>query len=139
MRKLFFILGVLLVFSVYGQVPVPAKKSGKSKADNPTQAPEAMVRKTETFDILALVRVFKSWGYIDRTGNYAINLQFDNATSFSGGLACVKKMRDWGYIDTKGTYVINPQFERAENFSEGLARVVKFKNGDTLRNQEHLQ
>lgn len=37
----------------------------------------------------ALVRMGKDWGFIDKKGSYVINPQFDNAKSFSNGLARV--------------------------------------------------
>lgn len=64
-----------------------------------------------------------TYGYIDTTGRYVINPQFDEAGDFHKGLALVKFGGKWGYIDTKGCYVINPQFDDAEDFNEGLAAV----------------
>ena len=37
-------------------------------------------------------------GYIDKTGKFAIALQFDEAASFSEGLAAVKVGNKWGYV-----------------------------------------
>ena len=66
------------------------------------------------------------WGYIDKTGSYVINPQFDVAWDFAdNGLARVESDDKWGYIDTTGSYVINPQFDDAWSFAEnGLARVL---------------
>ena len=55
------------------------------------------------------------YGYINPEGKYIINPQFDDAGSFSGGLAAVK-MGKWGYIDKTGKVVINPQFDEALPF-----------------------
>ena len=65
------------------------------------------------------------WGYIDKTGSYVINPQFDVAWDFAdNGLARVESDDKWGYIDTTGSYVINPQFDDAWDFADnGLARV----------------
>jgi len=49
--------------------------------------------------------------------------QFEQADSFSEGLARVKIGDKWGYIDNKGKYVIQPQLDEAQPFSEGLALV----------------
>ena len=62
-------------------------------------------------------------GYIDKTGKIVINPQFDEAWTFSEGLAKVKIGNKLGYIDKTGKYVINPQFDKAEKFSNGLAKV----------------
>ena len=59
-------------------------------------------------------------GYIDKTGDYVIEPQFEAAYSFSqNGLAPVKDANShlWGYIDTTGAYVIEPQFWWAMDFS----------------------
>ena len=49
--------------------------------------------------------------------------RYDDALSFSEGLAAVKTDGQWGYIDTKGNTVIPEQFDIAFSFSEGLALV----------------
>lgn len=54
--------------------------------------------------------------------------QFDQADSFSGGLARVKIGNKWGYIDKKGKLVIQPQFDEAASFSEGLALVKNYQS-----------
>lgn len=66
------------------------------------------------------------WGYIDKTGKYVINPQFDVAGAFAeNGLACVESGEKRGYIDKTGSYVINPQFDYAGAFAEnGLAYVL---------------
>src|SRR5258705_7792584 len=52
-----------------------------------------------------------------------INPQFDEADSFSEGLAAIRAGAKYGYIDKQGTIVIKPQFDFAGLFSEGLAGV----------------
>ncbi len=54
--------------------------------------------------------------------------QFDQADSFSEGLARVKIGNKWGYIDKKGKLVIQPQFDEAASFSEGLALVKNYQS-----------
>ena len=81
------------------------------------------------------------WGYVDKSGDYVIKAQFDEAGPFSDGLAPVKVRRrvtamadaerknyeryghDWGYIDKTGQYVIEPRYKEAGPFSEGVAAV----------------
>ena len=76
---------------------------------------------------LFLAKSDGKYGYIDKTGTYVINPQFEDATHFSEGLAAVKirsgSTGKWGYIDKAGKIVINPQFDDAKDFSEGLAAV----------------
>ena len=68
------------------------------------------------------------WGYIDATGNYAIEPKFNLAYEFQeNGLALVNDLETkmWGYINTSGEYVIEPQFSDATQFDEnGYASVV---------------
>lgn len=69
------------------------------------------------------------WGYVDKTGKYIINPQFDDAFNFSEGLALFKSNNGkYGFIGEDGKYVINPIYKDATSFSEGLACVV-MENG----------
>ncbi|ADU31968.1 WG repeat-containing protein [Evansella cellulosilytica] len=70
-----------------------------------------------------VVRISDKFGYINRDGRYAINPQFDTATSFVDGLALVSKDGMYGFIDEDGNTVINFEFDYAEPFSDGLALV----------------
>lgn len=69
------------------------------------------------------------FGYIDAQGKVAIKPQFDDAKSFSEGLARVKIGRKWGFINQTGNLVILPQFQYQEankpslDFHEGMAAV----------------
>jgi hypothetical protein len=82
-------------------------------------------------------------GYIDKQGNPAIPVQFDECWEFSEGLAGVKVGEKWGFIDTTGKFVVEPRFQdesrqvkksftktpwtevvhTVESFSDGLALV----------------
>src|SRR5258706_6137309 len=57
----------------------------------------------------------------DQSARIVINPQFDEADSFSEGLAAIRVGAKYGYIDKQGTIVIKPQFDFAGLFSEGLA------------------
>ena len=65
------------------------------------------------------------YGYIDVHGNVTIQPEYEEADTFSEGLAAVKKNGKWGYIDKEGRKVIIPQFMTHGNrqFSEGLAAI----------------
>ena len=72
------------------------------------------------------------YGYVDRSGNEMIALQFEDATYFSDGyaLAIPSNFKLYGIIDKQGHFVHDPEFEEAEQFHEGLAKVcVKQKCG----------
>ena len=66
----------------------------------------------------------KQWGYVDKSGVFVIPAQFEEAKSFTEGLAAVKKNGKWGYINTKGETVIEAQFDNAQIFSEEVAAVA---------------
>lgn len=73
------------------------------------------------------------WGYIDETGEYAIEPQFRFADYFSDGLA---RVNDWdtglnGYIDGSGEYAIEPYYWIANRFINGYAVIEqKYYTGD---------
>lgn len=65
-----------------------------------------------------------SWGFVDKSGEQAINPQFEAVGDFHDGKCAVKnKDGKWGYIDKSGKIVINHQFDRAESFKNGKAIV----------------
>ncbi|WP_153720910.1 WG repeat-containing protein [Sporosarcina cascadiensis] len=63
------------------------------------------------------------------TGQYfyteTISPLYDDAKTFSEGLAAVGKNGKWGYINEAGETVIDFQYDRAHSFSEGKAIVEK--------------
>lgn len=76
-------------------------------------------------------------GYIDKTGTFVINPQFDEARPFSEGLAGVcwyqepvtkSPERRCGYIDSQGNLVIKPRFAYVRSFQNGLAVVQTPEN-----------
>ncbi len=58
------------------------------------------------------------WGYIDKAGEIAIELQFDFALVFSEGLAVVMVDGKWGYVDKTGKTVIQIMEKSAEKVQE---------------------
>ena len=64
------------------------------------------------------------YGFIDKQGNTVILCKYDDAWSFSEGLALVKLNGKWGFIDKQGHTVIPCKYDNADSFSEGLAPVV---------------
>lgn len=71
------------------------------------------------------------YGFIDKTGNFAIPAHFDSITvnqgpAFSEGFAIVgvgQTRTKYGYVDTAGNMAIPPQFDAAGPFHDGLAAV----------------
>ncbi|WP_030006323.1 WG repeat-containing protein, partial [Picosynechococcus sp. NKBG042902] len=62
-------------------------------------------------------------GFINRQGQFVIPPTFNNASSFSEGLAAVMINDKWGFINKQAQIVIPPTFDDAYSFSEGLAKV----------------
>lgn len=72
---------------------------------------------------LAPVKLGKRWGYIDSSGKFAINPQFDAVGVFSDGFAVIVLNGKVGYVDKSGKIAITPQYEDASKFSDGLAPI----------------
>ena len=68
------------------------------------------------------------FGYIDPSGNVAIEFQYSEARSFSEGLAAIKISDSWGFIDNNNNTVISPRFIEAGNFGDGLVPVRQNTN-----------
>ena len=64
---------------------------------------------------------FKS--FIDKNGVEVIPLKYEDAYSFSDGLANVKFNGKWGFIDKGGRVVIPFKYDVAQGFSLGCAKV----------------
>lgn len=64
------------------------------------------------------------WGYIDKSGTFVVNPQFDQAYPFLDGLARVVNDGQTGYITPDGQYAILPQYKDGTDFVEGKAFVV---------------
>jgi hypothetical protein len=92
-------------------------------------------RFTDNYQIVPLDQTFK-YGFIDETGKFVVNPQYENVNQFSEGFAAVcvgqgcywgtqykDKEHKWGYIDREGKIAITPQFDKASGFKGGLAAV----------------
>ena len=62
-------------------------------------------------------------GFINRSGTFVIQPEFESARDFQEDLAAVRIGGKWGFINTTGSIAIPPQFEEAQSFQEGLAGV----------------
>ena len=73
-------------------------------------------------------------GFIDISGEFVIQPQFDEVEGFSSGYALVQRDGSYGYIDRSGAYVyIAEDGEWLSSFSHGYA-VVKFPNSVRIFN-----
>ncbi len=68
----------------------------------------------------------RKWGFIDRSGGFAVAAEYDSVGEFREGLAPVLTGKKWGYID-RSHLVIPLEFDEARVFSNGLAAVRKGK------------
>lgn len=74
-------------------------------------------------------------GFVDKSGELVISMQYDYVCNFSEGLAAVgKKDGKFGYIDTKGNTVIPMEFDLAGDFHDGFAIVYNGNYGFINKN-----
>ncbi|MGE5328206.1 MAG: WG repeat-containing protein [Deltaproteobacteria bacterium] len=91
---------------------------------NKPNTSEGSVNKTEKYIYPAYNRVQNEykWGYIDNTGKFVIQPQFNKAEDFmENGLARIYVGEKVGLIDKNGNIVLKPEFYDITDFSEGLA------------------
>ena len=62
----------------------------------------------------------EKFGFVDSSGQFKIEPEFDEALPFSESLAAVRVGEKWGFVDTAGRWVIRPQFKNAFYFREGI-------------------
>ena len=74
-----------------------------------------------------------NFGYINRDFQIKIKLNFEEAYSFSEGLARVNKDGLFGFIDTTGEFVIPPIFYIATDFKNSRAFVGQGENLQSIR------
>lgn len=71
-----------------------------------------------------LVSKDKKYGFLNLAGSEIIPLIYDDAHSFSEGLAAVCRNGKWGFVDKTGKEVILPGFDRVLPFDNSLAAVT---------------
>lgn len=85
----------------------------------------------------ARARADKSWGFIDKSGMWVINPQFEHVKDFSYGMAAIRKNGEWGFVDETGMFAVNPQFADVHKFHDGLAAVKGGKEWVLLIKKEN--
>lgn len=68
------------------------------------------------------------WGFCDSSGKFVIKPQYEEARSFSNGLAAVKNAGLWGYIDKENNMVIEARFSDAKSFSKSGSAFICFND-----------
>jgi hypothetical protein len=72
----------------------------------------------------ALVKIGKSYGYIDTTFNLITPLIYKNGRSYREGFAAVQDdSLKWSFIDFKGNKITDLRFDAVKDFRNGLAEV----------------
>ncbi len=85
---------------------------------------------------LLAVRKGEKWGFIDKTGEWVISPEWENALPFAeDGLAIVTKDKKLGFIDTRGNLVIPTTWFEARHMSGGVV-AVRDKNKWGLLNKD---
>jgi uncharacterized protein YqkB len=73
---------------------------------------------------LHLFKLSDKWGFIDSVGKEVIPIKFQEAGSFSDGMARVKLNDKWGFINQAGKEVIPIKYQATHTFFvDGLLRV----------------
>lgn len=88
---------------------------------------------------LAVVRMTKNWGFINKQGVEVIPLYYDFVSSFKNGLATVCIKDKWGMIDKIGNELIPLKFNTIKVCEDGIfigrqgiKQVYFDKNGNYL-------
>jgi hypothetical protein len=117
--------------SGYARFRTPAAHGGSAgfvDRDGEHVAWPALEDATDVFafsDGLAAVRTTEGWGFVDRSGEWAISPRFEWVGRFGEGLAPARLDHRVGYIDTEGSWVITPRsWAFAYGFSGGVGRVT---------------
>ncbi|MCR5674084.1 MAG: WG repeat-containing protein [Lachnospiraceae bacterium] len=84
----------------------------------------ADARAPESDGWIAVANAEGKWGFIDPTGAMKIDYQFEDAASFSDGLAAVEKINRWYYISTNGRVQIEENMTEARAFHDGRAIAI---------------
>ncbi len=69
------------------------------------------------------------WGFVDLRGKEILQPKYEEAKSFSCGLAGVKQNGEWGFIDSDGNMAIDPQFQGVDYFNKKGNCFVKKYDG----------
>ncbi|CAN5917321.1 hypothetical protein BH11BAC7_BH11BAC7_14980 [soil metagenome] len=73
----------------------------------------------------AAVKENGKYGYLDESGDYAIDAEYEEAWSFIRGSAVVKKNGHYGLIDKDGKFIVEPIYDSIIPFSSSCLIVEK--------------
>ena len=89
MKNILLYTLLLTATLTYAQGLLPEEKVKKEPSAQPVQQAKKYDWKGEYYEGLAMVRLDKKYGFIDKTGKEVIPIKYDDASSFSEGLASV--------------------------------------------------
>ena len=69
-------------------------------------------------DAPAAVKIDGKWRFINKNGDCISDKTYDDARSFSNGIAAICIGGKWGFIDENENIIIEPQFNGAKDFNE---------------------
>lgn len=90
------------------------------------------VRMPEAKDSPLAFRQNGLWGFVSPGGKVVLEPRFEEARSFSKGMAPVRQDGKWGYIEKTGEFLIPPTFEDAGPLSQNGTAFVKNHAGYSL-------
>ena len=105
MKNILLYTLLLTATLTYAQGLLPEEKVKKEPSAQPVQQTKKYAWKGKYYEGLAMVRLDKKYGFIDKTGKEVIPIKYDNAWGFSEGLANVRLNNKWFYINQKGECV----------------------------------
>ena len=76
-------------------------------------------------DGLCPVQKDGKWGYIDKSGNVVIPLEYDNAYGADSGLASVMKDEKCGLVDYDNNVVVPLEYDDISSYEGGVAYGIK--------------
>ena len=95
---------------------------------------ELVVQEIYDFDSgLALVKINNKYGYVDKSGKFAIKPQFSYAQSFRDGFAMVCEEKEGkhicGFINQKGKVIIDLKYEYGSSDYSGYSKISDVEDG----------
>ncbi len=73
----------------------------------------------------ATVKLHGKYGYIDETGGFVVDPEFDVAWVFIHGSAVVKKDGKYGLIDKMGDWIVEPTYDSVRPFSTSCFIIIQ--------------
>jgi hypothetical protein len=71
------------------------------------------------------------FGFIDRSGRWVVQNQFDEVRKFNEGLAAFRINNQWGFVNNQGTIIVSSQYDQVSDYKRGLA-IVSHNGGQSL-------